>query len=770
MKKIGIFKICLCVMLLCSIAITSPLKALESNISLEGDGSAYNPFLIKSEADLIAFRDYVMASDETNNNMQASAKLVSNIALTSNWTPIGNESIVYSGIFNGQGHTISNLVVNSDEKYVGLFAQNNGHILNLKVSGNITSSGDYIGGIVGANYSKLSDVSFNGNINSLAKEAIVGGICGINSGAISNTLSQGEISAIGVDSVIGGNVGVVESGTMYHVINQATVNLEVADSSDDNDCEGMAGGIAGFNYEGLINVSYNQGVVTGNDLQAYTGGIVGLNNGQINQSGNVASVNGSHYTGGAVGYLFKNQETSNKSQATIENSFNYQTVNNQFVGHNDEANMGEIKSSYNVGESSILDGVTNFTDEDIKSGKLAWQLNTIANETLWYQNLSDGNSLPYLKTENDDTTNHHVYKVDENHFSNECASHQHNYDENGVCTICGEKIITLKGLSLVLDGSLGLNFTYQIDDDYADNLMTFEFKIRDRIETIELNPKENLTMIDGKPYYVVRFDVYSDEMSEKIENITTIKTSNKTYTIKNKEYCGYDYLEKVTTSNNLSNDLEKVDLLSKLASELASYDYYANECFKKGNENYLTTIPYRLQNDLDEVKSAQLVDYKQRTDQDNDSYKLKHYSSNMVLREWVSGYYSAQLKDNNVKPENVYIGYRYSDDEDFTYNETTVSNNRYYGYGPTVASAKFDETYQIAFFEKDDEGNYHQLSSIKYASVYSYLYSTLNKGETANLNGPQKAQLNMIKSVYYYGETSKEYFNLTNTEAINENN
>lgn len=769
MKKIGIFKICLCVMLLCSIAITSPLKALESNISLKGDGSAYNPFIIESEADLIAFRDYVMASDETNNNMQASAKLVSNIALASNWTPIGNESIVYSGIFNGQGHTISNLVLESDEKYVGLFAQNNGHILNLKVSGNITSGGDYIGGIVGANYSKLSDVSFNGNVNSLAKEAIVGGICGINSGAISNTLSQGEVSAIGVDSVIGGNVGVVESGTMYHAINQATVNLEVADSSDDNDCEGMAGGIAGFNYEGLINVSYNQGAVTGNDLQAYTGGIVGLNNGQINQSGNVASVNGSHYTGGTVGYLFKNQETSNKSQATIENSFNYQTVNNQFVGHNDEANMGEIKSSYNVGESSTLDGVTNFTDEDIKSGKLAWQLNTIANETLWYQNLSDGNSLPYLKTENDDTTNHHVYKVDENHFSNECASHQHNYDENGVCTICGEKIISLKGLSLVLDGSLGLNFTYQIDEDFANSLISFEFKIRNRIENIEFNPQEHGTVIDGKQYYVVRVDINSDEMSEKIFNSATIKKDDKTYTIKNKEYCGYDYLEKVTTDDSLNNVEDRV-ILSKLASELASYDYYAYEYFKKGNDNYLTTIPYRLQSDLDKVKSEQLVAYKQSASADSNEYKLKHYSSNMVLREWVSGYYSAQLKDNNVKPENVYIGYRYSDDEDFTYNETTVSNNRYYGYGPKVASAKLDQTYQIAFFEKVGENEYQQISSIKYASVYSYLYTMLSKNENLNLNATQKAQLNMIKSVYYYGETSKEYFNLTNTEAINENN
>lgn len=753
-------------MLLCSISTTGSIKALESDLSLEGDGTVYSPFVIKSETDLIKFKEYVIASNETNNNFQASAILANDITLTQPWSPIGNDNIVYQGIFNGQGHTISNLNIDSNEKYVGLFAINNGHVLNLTVAGTITSSGDYIGGIAGANNGKISDSNFDGNINSSSEYAAVGGITGINTGAVTDVVVTGEFEATGTGSSIGGVIGVVESGSLYHAINKANINLNVLSATTDSDRESMAGGIAGFNYEGLVNVSYNQGNVTGNDEFAYTGGIVGLNNGHIKQSGNVASVTGNYYTGGVAGYLFKNRETSSKSTAIIEDSFNCQLTNNSFVGYNDEENMGEIKESFNVDTTRSVTGINNLTEQEIKSGKLTWQLNDLADEQLWYQNLSDVNSTPYLS---EGIQKDQVYQIDETTFTNECETHIHSYNENGVCTVCGEKIITLKGLSLVLDGSLGLNFTYEIDDDFVNETIAMTFKIRDRVENIEFKPQEHGTVIDGKQYYIVRVDINSDEMSEKIANTAKIEKDGKIYKIKNKEYCGYDYLEKITTDNSSVSTDNKL-VLSKLANELASYDYYAFSFFKLSENKYLATIPYRLQADLDKVKSEQLISYKQYASRDNDSYKLKHYSSNMSLREWVSGYYSAQLKDGNSKPDNVYIGYRFSDDEEFTYNETTVSNNRYYGYGPKVASANLDQTYQIAFFEKDDEGNYHQLSSIKYASVYSYLYTMISKNESLNLNATQKAQLNMIKSVYYYGETSKEYFNLTNTEVANENN
>ena len=53
------------------------------------------------------------------------------------WEPIGTEELPFSGIFNGNGHTISGIEIdisNSPTITVGLFAYNSGTISNLELS------------------------------------------------------------------------------------------------------------------------------------------------------------------------------------------------------------------------------------------------------------------------------------------------------------------------------------------------------------------------------------------------------------------------------------------------------------------------------------------------------------------------------------------------------------------------------------------------------------------------------------------------------------
>lgn len=67
------------------------------------------------------------------------------------WTPILGESLSssYSGVFDGQCHTISGLYVNNNKNYVGLFARCEGTIKNLGVTNSYFKGKCFVGGLCG---------------------------------------------------------------------------------------------------------------------------------------------------------------------------------------------------------------------------------------------------------------------------------------------------------------------------------------------------------------------------------------------------------------------------------------------------------------------------------------------------------------------------------------------------------------------------------------------------------------------------------------------
>lgn len=68
-------------------------------------------FTISSYDDLKYFRDRVNAGDSSY--VKGRITLTRNITITNTdiWTPIGNDSYAFKGIFNGNGHTISGMHV-----------------------------------------------------------------------------------------------------------------------------------------------------------------------------------------------------------------------------------------------------------------------------------------------------------------------------------------------------------------------------------------------------------------------------------------------------------------------------------------------------------------------------------------------------------------------------------------------------------------------------------------------------------------------------------
>lgn len=149
-------------------------------------GTEQNPYEISTATQLKAI----------NNNLSACYKLTANIDLNGeDFTPLGNaESGTFSGIFDGNGFTISNLNVFSG-KFAGLFGCNEGTIKNVKLSGIYVYGTRYIGGVVGQN-TTLGSV-FNCSVSSGDIEAddgineiYAGGIIGYNEGFVEGTFSN----------------------------------------------------------------------------------------------------------------------------------------------------------------------------------------------------------------------------------------------------------------------------------------------------------------------------------------------------------------------------------------------------------------------------------------------------------------------------------------------------------------------------------------------------------------------------------------------------
>ena len=126
------------------------------NTPMTGSGTKNDPYQISTAEGLKWFRDKVNNATKEADT-QICAELTEDIDLNGEaWTPIGIGEFVYwgirsySGTFDGKGHTIKNLSIDSSAQNVGLFGYvYGGTIRNLTVSGSVKGTG-YTGGIAGA--------------------------------------------------------------------------------------------------------------------------------------------------------------------------------------------------------------------------------------------------------------------------------------------------------------------------------------------------------------------------------------------------------------------------------------------------------------------------------------------------------------------------------------------------------------------------------------------------------------------------------------------
>ena len=354
-----------------------------------GNGEVDSPYIITTAEELKWFRDEV---NRGRNNI--CAKIADNVEVIDmstvchaadksqnleevSWEPIGNTTNKYMGTFDGNNKTITNLYINANQEYSGLFGYTyRSAIKNLTfVNANVTNTNSFTGILVGYGYG----------------------------GTYQNIMTSTSCEVNGGDGT-GGIAGKL-AGNAYNCVNYATVQGK----------EQVGGLFSSYDSSKSITACANYGKVTASSQ--WVGGLVGyFNSGTIQDCANYGDVKGTNHVAGLAGYV---------SSGKIQNVFSYGNVSatnsTQYIGmafgfSNSGATEGMVtyysgaKLTANGQEKDVKafgsgtpseDNATGFTEAQLKSGVVAYQLQQNASsEAKWGQNLTnDGDIYPVIGSE-----------------------------------------------------------------------------------------------------------------------------------------------------------------------------------------------------------------------------------------------------------------------------------------------------------------------------------------------------------------------------------
>ena len=365
----------------------SPLPTLPAFSG--GTGEPNKPYLISTATELNSI-------GHNPRLMRDHFQLINDIDLTGvNFFIIGSEPFPFSGVFDGNDHTISNFTYDSNDRdCIGLFGYVSGDNAVIKdldlidpnldagtgwfvgslvgnlVEGTITNcyteggsiSGQwYVGGLVGENF--LGTINNCYSTGSITGDFRVGGLVGTNSDTISNSYSTASVSGGStVGGLVGFNVGIVSNCfTSGNVTGNAYVGGLVAENRGIiNNCyskvtvSGGGGGLVGSNV-GTVSDCYSTGSISGDN---YVGGLVGNNGGTITNCYSTATVSGDRGVGGLVG---SNSKTITNCYAT--GSVSGGDYVGGLVGSNSRGTITNCYSTGGVAGTNIFGGLVGWNYE-----------------------------------------------------------------------------------------------------------------------------------------------------------------------------------------------------------------------------------------------------------------------------------------------------------------------------------------------------------------------------------------------------------------------
>jgi len=304
------------------------------------------------------------------------------------WTPIGIDGNHYfSGTFEGNGCTISNLTITKDTTgYFGLLGITDATIQNVNLTGSLTNtisdaSGSYVGAVAGyiiggaIRNCSTSDFTITSSSDDLTLGQAVGGIVGVaESTQVENCVSGTDITLNFEYYYIGGVAGATVGSQVINCSYTGTLALLGSGYAD-------CGGIVGNNQQGSeISHCINAGIVGATErtspANAALGGIVGrqdYDGGKVDFCTNAGSVTGeATFMGGIAGTA---------TGGSIENCLNkggVESTAGQYTGGIAGSSAAPIQACVSAGTVSAVEGTSdpivasgsgtctgNYYDEDV---------------------------------------------------------------------------------------------------------------------------------------------------------------------------------------------------------------------------------------------------------------------------------------------------------------------------------------------------------------------------------------------------------------------
>ena len=294
------------------------------------------------------------------------------------WLPIGIHFERFAAVFEGNDHTISNLFVDRDIDYVGLFGAidhdgtisrvglvdvdvtgltrvgslaggNGGVVIGCDATGSVSGT-HRVGGLLGSNDERYGRTIDSHAASSVSGISTVGGLAGGSWHTIIGSHASGDVwGTQSVGGLVGSNSGSI--GASYAT---GAVSIGTSYATGTGTSTLAIGGLVGNNgSRGLIVWSHSTGNVSGGNPSSRVGGLVGESYGSIRGSFATGSVVGESRTGGLVG--------ANFGGSTVVSSFATGPVSGGgsiggLVGYNSERSViigsyaaGSVSGAYGIG-------------------------------------------------------------------------------------------------------------------------------------------------------------------------------------------------------------------------------------------------------------------------------------------------------------------------------------------------------------------------------------------------------------------------------------
>jgi len=317
---------------------------------LDGQGTAESPYLIDTSTQLVLLskasilwdRHFLLGADINFNPVSRGGQVFEQAVVP-----------IFSGIFDGADHVISDLRIEGTQK-LGLFGTltSDAEVRNIGLINVQIDIREYwsAGGLVAINNGNIISSYSTGTITGYDLADGLGGLVGYNSGSITMSFSTVTVKgSFDVGGLVGGNNGYIVSSYSNGSING---RIDI-------------GGLVGSNTDkGSIISCYSNSSVNADEPWGPVGGLVGSNFGSISMSYSIGPVNGRSFVGGLVG----------RSEENVKASF------------------WDIQSS---GQAVSAGGVGLTTDEMM--GPFMVGLNGLANDPNWV--LDAGHDYPRLAWE-----------------------------------------------------------------------------------------------------------------------------------------------------------------------------------------------------------------------------------------------------------------------------------------------------------------------------------------------------------------------------------